>query len=65
MPALNIIATHDTVRNSGFSSSWPSGMLPYLLDRQPQDEDDERRRQEHEQPAGVGHATQVRAAVEP
>ena len=31
MPALNIIATHDTVRNSGPSSSRPSGMLPNLL----------------------------------
>ena len=28
MPALNIIAIHDTVRNSGSSSSAPSGMLP-------------------------------------
>src|SRR5687768_9059220 len=31
MPAENIIAIHDTVRNSGSSSSRPSGMLPYLL----------------------------------
>ena len=30
MPAENIIATHETVRNSGSSSSRPSGMLPYL-----------------------------------
>src|SRR3712207_2103243 len=29
MPALNIIATQDTVRNSGSSSSRPSGMRPY------------------------------------
>ncbi len=28
MPALNIIATQDTVLNSGSSSSPPSGMLP-------------------------------------
>ena len=31
MPALNIIATQETVRNSGRSSSRPSGMRPYLL----------------------------------
>ena len=31
MPALNIIAIHETVRNSGSSSSRPSGMRPYLL----------------------------------
>src|SRR5262245_6969435 len=31
MPALNIIAIHDDVRNSGFSSSRPSGILPYRL----------------------------------
>ena len=31
IPALNIMAIHDTVRNSGFSSSRPSGILPYLL----------------------------------
>ena len=31
MPALNIIAIHDTVRNSGASSSRPSGIRPYLL----------------------------------
>jgi hypothetical protein len=31
MPALNIIAIHDTVRNSGFSSSRPSGMAPNRL----------------------------------
>ena len=31
MPAENIIATHDDVRNSGASPSPPSGMLPYLL----------------------------------
>ena len=31
MPAENIIATHETVRNSGSSPSPPSGMLPYLL----------------------------------
>src|SRR3954452_415411 len=31
MPALNIIAIHETVRNSGASSSRPSGMRPYLL----------------------------------
>src|SRR3712207_5817613 len=30
MPALNIIATHETVRNSGSSSSRPSGIRPYL-----------------------------------
>jgi hypothetical protein len=30
MPALNIIATHEMVRNSGSSSSQPSGMLPNL-----------------------------------
>ena len=29
MPALNIIATQDTVRNSGCSSSRPSGIRPY------------------------------------
>jgi hypothetical protein len=28
IPALNIIATQDTVRNSGFSPSRPSGILP-------------------------------------
>jgi hypothetical protein len=28
MPALNIIATHDAVRNSGRSSSSPSRTLP-------------------------------------
>jgi hypothetical protein len=28
IPALNIIATHETPRNSGSSSSRPSGMLP-------------------------------------
>ncbi|GAA3116604.1 hypothetical protein GCM10020001_040380 [Nonomuraea salmonea] len=31
MPALNIIATQDTVLNSGSSSSPPSVMRPYLL----------------------------------
>jgi hypothetical protein len=31
MPALNIIAIQETVRNSGASSSRPSGILPYLL----------------------------------
>jgi hypothetical protein len=31
MPALNIIAIHEMVRNSGASSSRPSGMRPYLL----------------------------------
>ena len=31
MPAENIIATHDDVRNSGASPSPPSGMLPNLL----------------------------------
>ncbi len=31
MPALNIIATHEIVRNSGCSPSRPSGMLPYRL----------------------------------
>ena len=31
MPALNIIATHETVRNSGSSSSRPSGMSPKRL----------------------------------
>ena len=31
IPALNIIAIHETVRNSGASSSRPSGILPYLL----------------------------------
>ena len=31
MPALNIIAIHETVRNSGASSSRPSGIRPYLL----------------------------------
>ena len=31
MPALNIIAIQETVRNSGASSSWPSGMRPYRL----------------------------------
>src|SRR6478609_4526975 len=31
MPAENIIATHDDVRNSGASPSPPSGMLPYVL----------------------------------
>ena len=31
MPALNIIAIHETVRNSGSSSSRPSGMRPYRL----------------------------------
>src|SRR6478735_2750669 len=31
MPAENIIATQETVLNSGSSSSRPSGMLPYLL----------------------------------
>src|ERR687893_2229558 len=31
IPALNIIAIHDTVRNSGVSSSRPRGILPYLL----------------------------------
>src|SRR5918997_520482 len=30
MPALNIIAIHEMVRNSGRSSSRPSGMRPYL-----------------------------------
>src|SRR5919112_6623461 len=30
MPALNIIATQETVRNSGRSSSRPSGIRPYL-----------------------------------
>ena len=30
MPALNIIAIHEIVRNSGCSSSRPSGMLPNL-----------------------------------
>ena len=30
MPAANIMATQDTVRNSGFSPSLPSGMLPNL-----------------------------------
>jgi hypothetical protein len=31
IPALNIIATHETVRNSGCSPSRPSGILPYRL----------------------------------
>src|SRR5690349_20832047 len=31
MPALNIIAIHEMVRNSGSSSSRPSGMLPNRL----------------------------------
>lgn len=31
IPALNIIAIQETVRNSGFSPSAPSGILPYLL----------------------------------
>ena len=31
MPALNIIATQDTVRNSGSSPSLPRVMRPYLL----------------------------------
>jgi hypothetical protein len=31
IPALNIMAIHDVVRNSGCSSSAPSGMRPYLL----------------------------------
>lgn len=31
IPAENIIATQDTVRNSGSSPSAPSGMAPYLL----------------------------------
>src|SRR3954449_9645881 len=31
MPALNIIAIQEMVRNSGASSSRPSGMRPYLL----------------------------------
>ena len=31
MPAENIIAIQETVRNSGSSSSRPSGMLPYWL----------------------------------
>src|SRR5919107_203910 len=30
IPALNIIAIHEMVRNSGRSSSRPSGMRPYL-----------------------------------
>src|ERR671920_636686 len=30
MPALNIIAIHEMVRNSGRSSSRPSGIRPYL-----------------------------------
>ncbi|MDR6117188.1 hypothetical protein QE370_000372 [Aeromicrobium sp. SORGH_AS981] len=30
MPALNIMAIQETVRNSGFSSSSPSGTRPYL-----------------------------------
>jgi hypothetical protein len=29
IPALNIIATQETVRNSGCSSSAPSGIRPY------------------------------------
>ena len=31
MPALNIMAIQETVRNSGSSSSPPSGIRPYLL----------------------------------
>jgi hypothetical protein len=31
MPALNIIAIHDDVRNSGSSLSCPSGIRPYRL----------------------------------
>src|SRR5918999_5579771 len=31
IPALNIMATHDTVRNSGCSSCPPSRILPYRL----------------------------------
>src|SRR5215218_2633028 len=31
MPALNIMAIHETVRNSGASSSRPRGIRPYLL----------------------------------
>src|SRR5919107_1074164 len=31
MPALNIIATHETVLNSGFSSWAPSLIFPYRL----------------------------------
>jgi hypothetical protein len=35
MPALNIIATHEIGRNSGSSSSQPSGMLPNLPSASP------------------------------
>ena len=39
MPALNIIAIHETVLNSGSSSSRPSGMLPNRLTASQQHED--------------------------
>ena len=55
MPALNIIAIQDTVLNSGSSSSLPSGIGPYRLERQPEHEDDEAGGGEHEHPAGVVH----------
>ena len=63
MPAENIIATHETVENSGSSSSRPSGMLPYLPSGEPEDEDDEGAGGEDEQPAGFS-IVQVSAVPE-
>ena len=54
MPALNIIAIHETVRNSGASSSRPSGIRAVLADREPQREDDEPARRQDERPAAAG-----------
>ena len=53
MPALNIIAIHDEVRNSGLSSSAPSRILPCRLMPQVDREREEPQRREHERPAEV------------
>ena len=55
MPALNIIAIQETVLNSGFSSSLPSGMLPNRPTASQSTKTTKADGGEHEQPAGVVH----------
>ena len=55
MPAENIIATHDDVRNSGCLAVTAERDVAVLARRQPDDEDDEAGRDEREEPADVVH----------